>query len=574
MAYVITTTNGKIYATLGEGVIDDSLGVALIGQNYHNYGQHIANNFVRLLEHQASDTPPLNPIAGQIWWSTKEHVLYFFDGNRFKPCSSSAIGIDPPVKPLDGDQWWDTVNDQLRIYTGTEWRVIGPLYTKAQGFTGIIPVTISDISFPIASHTVSKLQVNGITVGIISSDDEFPVASGIEGIYSHSVRNATNNTYEYRISPGITLASNAVLYGTTVNAQQLDGVDAANYLRKDVASSVINGSIAVKGLSGVSVGTQSSLALYEDTSGIHHIDSPSANLTISSGSASITLSSIDGSVQSSLIPVNDADITNKLYVDSTITSTDQATRNYIDNQLSAVAGTAPGSISSLSVLSQALNNDSLFYVNNNAALALKADKNSPALTGLPTATTAPAADSTTRIATTEFVHSVLNSGVNVNALTSALLPATDNAIDIGSQTLRFRNIYGTAMSSKYADLAEKYTSDIDYLPGHVLIFGGSKEVTKSTRYCDPRIAGVVSESPAYLMNDRSPGVPVALTGKVACKVYGPVKKGAMLVSSEFPGIAKVLVTQADWAPGCVIGKSLEDSNESGIHSVMISVGRF
>ena len=42
---------------------------------------------------------------------------------------------------------------------------------------------------------------------------------------------------------------------------------------------------------------------------------------------------------------------------------------------------------------------------------------------------------------------------------------------------------------------------------------------------DPRVAGVISENPAYLMNSDSAGLPVALQGKVKCKVIGVIGKG-------------------------------------------------
>ena len=56
---------------------------------------------------------------------------------------------------------------------------------------------------------------------------------------------------------------------------------------------------------------------------------------------------------------------------------------------------------------------------------------------------------------------------------------------------------------------------------------------------DPRVAGVISENPAYLMNDEATGQAVALQGKVKCKVVGQISKGDMLVThSQHPGVAR------------------------------------
>lgn len=132
--------------------------------------------------------------------------------------------------------------------------------------------------------------------------------------------------------------------------------------------------------------------------------------------------------------------------------------------------------------------------------------------------------------------------------------------------------YGTATSARYADLAEKYLSDAEYEPGTVLIFGGEAEVTSCKFYNDNRIAGVVSENPAFRMNDMLEGehvVMIALQGRVPVKVIGYVNKGDMMVSSSEPGYATAC---SDPKIGTVIGKALSDfRGDRGI--VEVAVGR-
>lgn len=133
-------------------------------------------------------------------------------------------------------------------------------------------------------------------------------------------------------------------------------------------------------------------------------------------------------------------------------------------------------------------------------------------------------------------------------------------------------VYATATTAKYADLAEIYTSDDNYEPGTVLVFGGDKEVTQCRALQDSRVAGVVSTNPAYLMNKDADGVAVALRGKIPCKVEGPVRKGDVLVTNVTPGTACTLTDDSPTPPGfCVIGKSLEDNNDSGIKLINIVV---
>lgn len=155
-------------------------------------------------------------------------------------------------------------------------------------------------------------------------------------------------------------------------------------------------------------------------------------------------------------------------------------------------------------------------------------------------------------------------------VTTGIAPTANATVNIGNVANQFNTIFAKATSAQYADLAENYLGDVYYEPGTVVEFGGDYEVTVCTTEMSPRIAGVVSTNPAYLMNSGLTGIatPVALQGRVPCKVVGPVRKGDMMVSAG-NGAA-----QAVTAPviGSVIGKSLE--NFDGVEGVIeVVVGR-
>jgi hypothetical protein len=86
------------------------------------------------------------------------------------------------------------------------------------------------------------------------------------------------------------------------------------------------------------------------------------------------------------------------------------------------------------------------------------------------------------------------------------------------------NLSGNATTANYADLAEKYTTDVEYAPGTVVMVGGDEEVTAVT---GPNcwVLGVISTNPAHLMNAAANGQPIALTGRVPVKLNVAVKKG-------------------------------------------------
>jgi hypothetical protein len=139
-----------------------------------------------------------------------------------------------------------------------------------------------------------------------------------------------------------------------------------------------------------------------------------------------------------------------------------------------------------------------------------------------------------------------------------------------SSTLKATNFSGNASSANYADLAEIYSSDADYQPGTVLMFGGEQEVTIANEYGTTRVAGVVSEFPAYCMNSNAEGVVVALQGRVPVKVYGPVRKGDLMVASKYKeGFAEA----GPFIGGAVIGKALENKDTDGEGVIEVVVGR-
>jgi hypothetical protein len=157
------------------------------------------------------------------------------------------------------------------------------------------------------------------------------------------------------------------------------------------------------------------------------------------------------------------------------------------------------------------------------------------------------------------------------SLSSITKTGSNGVGNIGSSTSRFNTVFATASTALYADLAEMYVSDRIYEAGTVVIFGGQNEITESKQSCDPAVAGVISADPAYLMNSGQAGdyvLPVALSGRVRCRVKGPVFKGQLLVSSK-NGHA-----EAYQAPpvGTVIGKALQDFHgDQGMIEVVVGL---
>lgn len=138
----------------------------------------------------------------------------------------------------------------------------------------------------------------------------------------------------------------------------------------------------------------------------------------------------------------------------------------------------------------------------------------------------------------------------------ASVTATPNTIAArdGSGNLTAVVFNGTATKARYADLAEKYTTAEELLPGTAVAVCSHPdhevEPAKSSQLC----IGVVSTDPAYMMNCDAAGQYIALKGRVPVRVVGPVKKGQAVYAWE-NGVCSTLATTG------LVGVALE-SNDS------------
>lgn len=189
--------------------------------------------------------------------------------------------------------------------------------------------------------------------------------------------------------------------------------------------------------------------------------------------------------------------------------------------------------------------------------------------------------STASLATTSTNVEVMSTNTNTSFYipfagtttgTVALKTDIDFYYNPSTNTLTSPNFNGVSSSARYADLAERYAADTEYEVGTVVVIGGSKEITVTHTHADVAVAGIISQHPAYRMNSGA-GTDethpyVALRGRVPCKVVGHIKKGALLVTSSYPGYAEMM--RSDDNPNAVIGKALQNfDGAKGMIEVLI-----
>jgi hypothetical protein len=155
------------------------------------------------------------------------------------------------------------------------------------------------------------------------------------------------------------------------------------------------------------------------------------------------------------------------------------------------------------------------------------------------------------------------------------IPDVNNTRNLGSSGNVFANIYatnfiGSSSSAKYADLAERYEADDVYEPGTLVSIGGEKEITMTRRHADNSVFGIISTDPAYTMNsdagNNETHPPVALIGRVPCKVVGQVHKGQRLMSSDIWGVA---MAWDELSPLTVIARSLVNKTTDDVELIEV-----
>jgi hypothetical protein len=136
-------------------------------------------------------------------------------------------------------------------------------------------------------------------------------------------------------------------------------------------------------------------------------------------------------------------------------------------------------------------------------------------------------------------------------------------------------VHATSTSAQYSDVAERFEADAPMAEGAVVILGGDAEITEVSTDLSDNVFGVISKRPAYAMNagagnnDSHPFV--AMTGRTPVRVTGAVTKGQRLVSSSVKGTARAVATGEAITPFHVIGRALESKTNEGIALVNCAV---
>jgi len=499
MAYKINNTFGTLLVTLPDGTIDTATtDLTLFGKGYAGFGEKLNENFVKILENFNNTTAPVNKIQGQLWFDQTNKQINVYTGAKWKPVGSTTNSATSPANAVQGDLWFDTNNNQLYVYTGSSWTLIGPTSIAGSGVTQVVTETVQDNGGVFRS--ILKLVTQDTVVGVISNLAFTPSSSEENGAALIAAGFAT-------VAQGIQLSttvSNAKFRGTATDSDALGGVAVSNFLRSDQNDST-TGHLEIQNDNGLRIGASNDV-----------------EMTMSGDNFSIANVTEDGDIS---FKVNDGGVTKTV-----MTMTGSTGDIRITGNLTIDGDTVTSNTSTLTV------EDNIIELNRNISSAA----------GMPNYSGLKVNRGETSSATEQDLFWVwdetfADDGTTIygnagGAWTAFKSGNTDT--ELGAPTLvdiRANVVHAVSTSAQYADLAERYETDCELTVGDVVILGGHAEITKCTKELDDAVFGVVSESPAFLMNAQAGNNEthpmIALKGRVFVKIRGTGQAGDRVVSA-------------------------------------------
>jgi hypothetical protein len=587
MAYTINLTDGAVFATITDGTINTASSMTLVGKNYAGYGEFLDENFIHLLESGSNTTAPAAPLTGQLWWDKTNTLLKVYTGTTFKNIGSATASASAPISNVTGDLWYDTVNQQLKVYTGVAFLVVGPGYTSAQGQSGAIPETI--LNNVGATRYITSLYVNNNRVAIVYDGAQFVPEAALLATFPI-------------IYPGITLTTtnSPVFAGTAQNAALLDNLDSSDFMRA-TANTATTGRLQVNNANGIFIGTSNVVNISQSTNdGIIATPVSTGNLIIRTNVSGVTYT-----VATALGANGTFAIANAATVGTTLSVTGNVTGG---NLLTGGLVSSTGNITGGNLVTLGLANVASATVTGNVQAGNLRTTGLVSATGNITSfaniagtfilgngsqlTGISAAVSVSKISNGTTEANIGASGGNANISVggtsnvavfttgtaffisdisvSGIQKIGSNAVgNIGSSSNYFNQVFATATTALYADVAERFAADEVLEPGTVVELGGINEITRSTQDLSENVFGVISTRPAYTMNggagENDTHPPVAMTGRVPVKCVGVVRKGDRLVSAG-DGVARA-AGPGEATAFNVIGRSLENKTTMDIGAI-------
>jgi len=587
MPYPVNRTDGTLLTNIQDYTRDtETTSLTLLGRGSVDYGEAVAENFVHMLEHFASPTPPANPLQGQTWFHTYDpgppvaavNKLKVFDGTSWINVGGAQSSVNPPENPEPGDLWYNIENSTIYYWDGFDWKPIGGPYTGLE--PGTDPAEIPDdvIIPPPAEPTEGMFWWMLPERVLWAYDSSLAQLGSFPPKYPRVDGSFVPNGWVL-IGPQGMQDPNDPNGGSYTMMTVIDAINPTNGAEEkfEVYLTVLDGKLTT-----VAVGRLCQLKT-PDINGLAFgawadpYDTNATPLLLQAGintnhdatmifngqvSDSLRLNGLNAS-QFLRSDVNTGPIVDDVVLD--LGSKDAHWLRFFSKYIYAGDSDPDGDadVSEVNMFGKASEAEKCEFAEK--AVMFKEGKK------LTTPETEDVLITFTDLFLTEaneYVGTAKLTQAGKDAIKDIAKDVTDDVVstlpsgsfvpldassvptgnhDMGNAGQRWGTIYanvfdGEATKARYADLAERYEADEVYPVGTLLSIGGACEVTATNGAYDHNYFGVVSENPAHLMNaaagDDATHPPVAMVGRVLVRIVGKVKKGDRIVLSEFPGIAR------------------------------------
>ena len=431
-------------------------------------------------------------------------------------------GANQPARPLSGQVWFDSGTSKLKFYDGTQWRTTGGAEIGATQPTGL---AIGDFWWD--SGNDQLYVFNGTVFVLIGPQNAGEGVTQMQSLEVLDTTSATRGVIASVIEDGTIFVISPTQFDLKSTETALIG---QGYDRIVKGITLRNTKLATAGVTS--------------TPDRFHGTATSAEALVVSGvrvsAANFIQTGAGNTVFTSAVETPDSGM---LVGDSN------------DFQLKIAANGFDGIIQN---------------VTNNGTIQLKVTTAGSVLTHVATVTTAgivPAVDNTFALGSASLgysnVYATAFTGEASKATTmrvgtdfrSASSSATNNTVAVRDATGNIAaNLFqGTATQARYADLAEKYITAEELIPGTAVAVCDHPDHEVEPAITSSHCIGVVSTDPAYMMNSEADGQYIGLKGRLPVRVKGPVTKG-QAVYAWADGVSSTVATTA------LVGIALESND--------------
>ena len=440
-------------------------------------------------------------------------------------------GANQPARPLSGQVWFDSGTSKLKFYDGTQWRTTGGAEIGATQPTGL---AIGDFWWD--SGNDQLYVFNGTVFVLIGPQNAGEGVTQMQSLEVLDTTSATRGIIASVIEDETLFVVSPIQFD--LNASQT-ALIAQGYDRINKGITLRNTKLATAGVTSTADRFHGTATNAEKLGGI--------------AAANFIQTGAGNTVFTSALEVPDAGI---LIGDSN----DLQVKIDTDGYTGVIQNTTTNGDIKLKVTSAA---GALTHVS----------------TVVPTGIV-PAVDNTFSLGSAALsfsnVHAVAFTGEASKAATmrvgtdfrSASASATNNTVAVRDATgnIAATLFQGVATQARYADLAEKYTTSEELIPGTAVAVCDHPDHEVEPAITSSHCIGVVSTDPAYMMNSEADGQYIGLKGRLPVRVKGPVTKG-QAVYAWADGVSSTVATTA------MVGIALEsnDSEEEKLVECVLKV---